>query len=648
MYISKLYIKNFKCFREFEIEFNEGLNVIIGSNNSGKTTIIKAIEYIFNRSVSKTPSIDDFNKELDDLDNPPEIIISATLRSSHNDTLEDKAIVASWLTKLESPWEATLTYKYFLPESNWKEYKDAIKKAQNDKERWGILENFLKKYVSRIYGGKIENKIRAETEYLEKIHCETLDALRDVESKMFTGRNSLLKQLLTHFIDNEPNNEKSSDSLLSSKQEFQKHSNKIVENIVGRLNRKEILRFAQNTGASIGGEPDIDGRLEEADVLSILRLIIRNETGIEIPIINNGLGYNNLIYMSLILAKFKMITSEEYGENAKTFPILLIEEPEAHLHPALQYNFLKFLKEETDKQTLSRQIFITTHSTQITSAVGLDPIICLERDNEQRVQAKYPSRVFSDSPDDQKSKGYVERFLDATKSAMLFARSVLLVEGMAELILFPVLAESVGCDLERSHVAIVRADALTFSHFIKMFGAGISPERKKYALQKRVACVIDTDPCKKPKKTEGGKKRTWKSCYPFELNQDHDNYEYKPLSGALENLKEIAENCANVEIFYNKTGKGKTFEYDLAWENYLNPILFQDIKLEDFEPLENSNWLPEEKERARYAASYLKYADGRKGELALEIAHRLKNDKSAKLILPSHIKSAFNWVCYKE
>lgn len=366
---------------------------------------------------------------------------------------------------------------------------------------------------------------------------------------MFTGRNTLLKQLLTHFKDNEPNNQKNSDFLLNSQQEFKEYSGKIVRNIVNRLNRKEILRFAQNTGASIGGEPDIDGRLEESDVLSILRLIIRNETGIEIPIINNGLGYNNLIYMSLILAKFKMITSEEYGENAKIFPILLIEEPEAHLHPALQYNFLKFLKEETDKQTLSRQIFITTHSTQITSAVGLDSIICLERENEQRVQAKYPSKVFSDSPSDQKSKGYIERFLDATKSAMLFARSVLLVEGMAELILFPVLAESAGYDLERNHVAIVRADALTFSHFIKMFGAGISPENKKYALKKRIACVIDTDPCRKPKKVEKGKKRTWKSCYPFELHQDHDNYEYKIFSDALNNLKKIAEDCVNVEIF---------------------------------------------------------------------------------------------------
>lgn len=45
-----------------------------------------------------------------------------------------------------------------------------------------------------------------------------------------------------------------------------------------------------------------------------------------------------------------MITSDEYGENAKVFPILLVEEPEAHLHPALQYNFLKFLKDEVSNQ----------------------------------------------------------------------------------------------------------------------------------------------------------------------------------------------------------------------------------------------------------------------------------------------------------
>jgi len=42
--------------------------------------------------------------------------VAVTLRSSHGDTLEDKALVATWLTKLEASWEATLTYRFFLPE----------------------------------------------------------------------------------------------------------------------------------------------------------------------------------------------------------------------------------------------------------------------------------------------------------------------------------------------------------------------------------------------------------------------------------------------------------------------------------------------------------------------------------------------------
>ncbi|HHW40076.1 MAG TPA: AAA family ATPase [Syntrophomonadaceae bacterium] len=57
-------MENFRCFRDVEIEFNEGLNVIIGENNSGKTTIMKALQYIFDRSNANTPTIDDFNTHL--------------------------------------------------------------------------------------------------------------------------------------------------------------------------------------------------------------------------------------------------------------------------------------------------------------------------------------------------------------------------------------------------------------------------------------------------------------------------------------------------------------------------------------------------------------------------------------------------------
>ena len=84
--------------------------------------------------------------------------------------------------------------------------------------------------------------------------------------------------------------------------------------------------------------------MSEEEFYSTLKLIVEYETGVKIPISNNGLGYNNLIFMSLLLAKMQIDSDGKYlGSNAKIFPILAIEEPEAHLHPSMQFQFLKFL-----------------------------------------------------------------------------------------------------------------------------------------------------------------------------------------------------------------------------------------------------------------------------------------------------------------
>ncbi|MFT8314999.1 MAG: AAA family ATPase [Clostridium sp.] len=672
MYISKLEINNFRCCKNVEIEFNEGLNVIIGENNCGKTTIMRALEYIFNRSRVRTPDTNDFNKELvnkalEICEQPPEITIIATLKSSSSDKLEDKAVVASWLTKLETPWEATLTYKFYLPESNNKEYREEIKnikKSQRNyiQKRWTTFEKYLKKYVSRIYGGNSESKNKVESEYLDKFHCELLDALRDVESKMFTGRNALLKEVLGYFKDSHIEIQNGDELSVEDKKkivekekkdrkkEFDEYADKIVKNISKRVGNNDVLDFAEKTGASIGGIPTLGGNLEENDVLSVLKLMIKNKIGIEVPIINNGMGYNNLIYISLLLSKFKMITSDEYGENAKVFPILLVEEPEAHLHPALQYNFLKFLKDEVSNQKISRQIFITTHSTHITAAVGLDKIICMETDEAGNTTARYPGKVFSDADkEDIKSKKYVERYLDATKSTMLFAKSVLLGEGLAEQILLPVLAEQANRSFDKNHVSMVRVDALTFKHFIKLFGAGIKKENLKYALTKRVACIIDSDPSKIIKKEKSQeKRRAWKKCWPFEINSDTENCEYKFFSGAVQNLLKYTKDCDNVSIFYNSSQKGKTLEYDIALENYDNKDFFNDeIEIINFKELEKSSWEQEEKVKAKKAASYLKYAEDTKGEAAFELAEKVRS-KEIDIKLPNHIQKAFIWVCYMD
>jgi putative ATP-dependent endonuclease of the OLD family len=382
----------------------------------------------------------------------------------------------------------------------------------------------------------------------------------------------------------------------------------------------------------------------------MLKLIIETNSGLHIPIFNNGLGYNNLIYISLVLSNLQIITSDDFGKNAKIFPILLIEEPEAHLHPALQFNFLRFLKEEIKNKNITRQIFVTTHSTHITAAVGLDSIICMESQKDQ-IDARYPGLVFSRKPDDIESKKYIERYLDATKSNMLFSKGVIFVEGLAEQLLVPQLAEYEDLSLDKNHVAIVGVGGSTFKHFIKLFGGGIESSEQEYALSKRVSCIVDADPQKIYRE---GEKRRWKKCWPFEIGQNLETYDYKRISNVITNLEEALSESSNknIKIYYNETQNGKTLEYDLAFENLDSPILSLDsVEIRDdiMNLIQSSNLNPEEKKKSIFAVSYLESVEATKGSMALELANNLNNytlkEDPLKFNLPLHIKKAILWAC---
>lgn len=212
MYISELILENFRGFKDKKsIFFNEGTNIIIGHNNAGKTSIIKALELIFGDGKSKSLSIDDFNKNItiEELkESPPKITIAAKLTESKDEEeySDDLITVSTWLTKLDKPYEALITYEFFLPEKEDDEYKKIISKIDSNDvhDYWREIEyNFIRKYVYKIYVGNPEHKNVVDPETINKFDFQFLTAIRDVERDLFTGRNTLLKEVIDFFIDYE-------------------------------------------------------------------------------------------------------------------------------------------------------------------------------------------------------------------------------------------------------------------------------------------------------------------------------------------------------------------------------------------------------------------------------------------------------------
>jgi putative ATP-dependent endonuclease of OLD family len=660
MYIACIRILNYRCFRDTTVEFQPGLNVIIGENNAGKTTLLRALGLVFDRRGRGRPTAHDFHHPPSALNIPPKITVSATIRSSKNDTDADRALVALWLTRLAEPWEAQLTYTFFLPEQHHKEFDAAVSGADQDRF-FEVVEEFLPKYVSRIYAGNPDTLVTADGESLAKFDCQFLEALRDVESEMFTGSTPLFRSMLQQVLDLN----RSPDERRNLRRDFRGKSNTLRAALVDRLDTTRLFQLVEATGAADGGNPKLHGAVEEADFIAALQLFIATEQ-FSFPATHNGLGYNNLLYISLVLASLSFrVSKERLGLNAAIFPMLLIEEPEAHLHPALQYKLLRHIVARVEAEPLqNRQVFVTTHSTHITAAARLGPIVCLSIRNDGDIGVSYPAKLFPDTTEGKQSRAYVERFLDATKSAMLFAKATLFVEGISEQLIIPALASTLCRPFDEHHVAVVRVDGLTFKHFLPLFGAGVAQGAAPMALDRRVACIIDADPSRRDKKVPGAKRR---SCLPFQLERHADCYEYHALSGAVTGLQSLVQERATIQIFHGE----KTFEYDLALANSTVPEIvttamdlpeavrsladtagtLPEALLEVLEPEESEDLAAVHdatiQNAHRFAAIYLRCVGQSKGEhaFALEQCIRTAMSKGAAQIkCPDYIRKAIEWI----
>lgn len=677
MYIKEIRISNFRNFKEASIPFHEGVNVIIGHNNTGKSNLLRAMGLVLGYSPGYRLATNDLFCETDVValqQQSPRIQITLVFHRSEGEALDSPQLgaFACMMTDPELSEEAELRYEFKLADAQEENYRADVANVNTARDIWKIIDHdYIRLYRSNRSGGNQTAGMNVN-DVLGQIDFQFLDAIRDVSHDLYAGYNPLLKDVLNFFIDYSIKNDNTKledeikKQLKALRDDFIQQSSPLMQTLQDRLRdgKNVFLKYALDTGATFNGAvPDFDGMVTENEMFAVLRMIIKYAVGIEVPATYNGLGYNNLIYMSLLLAKMQADGSITYMKrNAKILSFLAVEECEAHLHPAMQYKFLRFLQDNNSNGHV-RQIFMTSHSTQIASAVKLDDLICLTSPELGKINVGYPRLIYRED-DDKVSKQYVQRFLDATKADMFFANRLIFVEGIAEELLLPVFARYLDKNLTDEHVLVVNMGGRYFNHFLKLFDT-----RNPYAINKKILCLTDIDPCRKKKGAGGG----YEACYPYEYNMDTNNYDYKHHADS-EEFQYGAH--PNVRFYRQDPIYGKTLEYDIMRENPNCELLLtssvsnleeikammeeQDVnemmsKMRNSEAntrinrsIGASEWTDEEKRKALLASRYLSSVS--KGSNALELNVALMNnlDKPQEdrdeFHVPEYIVEALTWL----
>jgi predicted ATP-dependent endonuclease of OLD family len=641
VYIKKLIIKNFRNFGDTPFEMPlQPLTLLLGENNIGKTNLLHAVALLFGQELSLSQrrllEIDDINyetvatfkKQVANLDCDvedvafPEVTIDAFL-TGMNDQQHD--VVGDWYVGTDLT-QAQVTYRFFL-RSNFKradwikeqrrmlekfrtENNVANVKGENDDSNapdadgeddpvispsWQSVDFPIGEYRYTIYGSGLPSN-ECDSHWLQMLRVELLDALRDAKRELMQGgEQRLLYRVLRQGSDTRYSDLKGHLMALESAV----RKNKALKNIKGDVSAllKRVSLVTEKDDNSI------DFQFSAPDAAELLKKIGMIYGSNPITVARNGLGRNNLLYVALVLSQLAKAADLKAGQNESVcFRFVGIEEPEAHLHPHLQdhlANNVEAIRDEHDKRL---QLLLTSHSTHIAAKLRLSNTAVMFRDD---INGRLSCHYVLDNIDVSKEKDairFLSLYLDATKSRMFFARRLILVEGITEQTVVPVLFEkSEGKTLEAVGCTILNVNGVSFRHFLTIIRNGFF--RK---------CVVLTDRDTGTKVEERADK----------LKADFDD-------GKVINIQKTTES---------------TFEKDLITANcsgHGKQLLLS--ALEATKPNSGAKFRESTGKDDIDAEAFFDEIANYKTEFAFNLVVEMRQP-STKLIPPKYIKDAFNFI----
>lgn len=503
MKIRKIQVQNFRLLKYLELDLEDELSLIVGKNNTGKTSVLSVLNKFLNWTEKTKIVYDDLNidfqKELEQLvnsdsipenyeKNPFGIRLWLFIECQDNDDLSNISKLFMDLDPDKNHVIIGLEYLLFEDKliqlrSDYGEFsvkeKERIQKYNEEHKKNSQpytcmperkLDYFLKKKMAAYFTQKQKtyaynldenkriivdkqnyNEIEEKSILRNILNLKYINAKRDVSNKDIDKTLSTQTSLIYEKLEKDPTQEKEIEKFKDELGNTDVTLSKIYETLF-----KDTIGLVKKFGGISENDSIINilSTLEHRELLKGNTTVVYDHDGTCLPEYFNGLGYMNLISMIFEIEVVMLDFMKDKEERPADINLLFIEEPEAHTHPQMQYVFIQNIKDilnknaeklKTKSNSTSLQYIISTHSSHIVSKSNFDDIKYFKKEGCNKVVSKNIKDLERAYEIDGKEKSYrfLKQYLTLIKTELFFADKAIFIEGDTERILLPAMMRKI-------------------------------------------------------------------------------------------------------------------------------------------------------------------------------------------------------------
>lgn len=554
MYIEKIKVKNFRLLKDFSMDLEKGLSLVVGKNNSGKTSLLKVLSKFLSGNDGDRFQFNDFSVSYrdrikflmcDDLIEEKNytaegISMRIVIRYEEGDDLE---YISPILMSLDPDnFYACLGFDYSLGYSEYlkmhEEYseyrrKEEEKKAANDQYTIKDWKSFIEPVVSKFF--KINKRTISidrvgainEAEYIDLsdidnfridnlINFKYIDARRAVDNaesdKTLSAQTSQLYSVINDNGQKQDVISHLTDELTGMDAVLSGLYMRLFEDI-----REKVRKFGGMSPSDM--EIEVMSSLSKRDLINGNTTIVYKQANKQLPESFNGLGYMNLLSMIFKIEYIRQQFSRPNAKKPSDINLLFIEEPEAHTHPQMQYVFIQNIKNllgagVIDKNGVKHdlQYIISTHSSHIVSDCDFDDIKYMLIGGDGYSVVKNIKSLYDMYEGNKEGIAFLRQYLTINRSELFFADKAVLIEGDTERILLHAMMEKIdqeedgggSLNLLSQNISIVEVGAYSqvFLNFLRFIGL------------RKICIITDLDIChiKEIEDKNGDKRHVHEAC----------------------------------------------------------------------------------------------------------------------------------------